>query len=227
MARFTRCSHVHPVQLQQRELEQVTTRASAAPATGTRRRVSLRTPLTYMAVLVAGAAIGAAGGDALAIPLMVGLVAAGGGLLVTGSRSRPGERIDELGRRELIRARRVERHLTVASISLAPQRLRTDMQRLAVELGGALRETDLIGFAGGSRLLVVFTETSAPEARAAWTRLLAALDPALAGRLRIGFSSFPEENPTWHGLKALAIERERRHAVKGGAGALRAVANEA
>jgi hypothetical protein len=64
-------------------------------------------------------------------------------------------------------------------------------------------------------LLVVFTETSAPEALEAWARLHNRIDPALADRLRVGFASFPEDNPTWQGLKALAFEREGQEAFAG------------
>jgi hypothetical protein len=206
---------VRPVGIQQRELERVSTYAKAQSPAGSRRRVSLRVSLTYVAVLAAGAAIGASGGELLALPLMVGLVAAGGGLLVHGSRPRAGEGIDELGRRELIRARRVERPVTVASVALARDRLRGDVRTVAADVASALRETDLIGYAGGNRLLVVFTETSAPEALEAWVRLRARIDPALADRLRVGFSSFPEDNPTWQGLKAIAFERERQEAFAG------------
>jgi hypothetical protein len=204
----------------------VPTSKKAPTPSGTRQR--LRTSLTYVAVFVGGAAIGAFGGDPLALPLAVGLVAAGGGLLVHGRRPRAGKGIDELGRRELIRARRVERPLTVASIALP----RGDMRSVAADIASAVRETDLVGYAGGRRLLVVFTETSGPEALEAWTRLRARIDPPLADRLRVGFSSFPDDNPTWQGLTALAFERERAAAMAddpSGANALRgaAIASEA
>jgi hypothetical protein len=209
---------------------QLTTPTNARTPAGPRRR--LRMSPAYLAIFVAGAAIGATGGDLLALPLTLGLVVAGGGLLVHGSRPRAGEGIDELGRRELIRARRVERPVTVASIALPRDRSRRGMRTVAADIASGVRDTDLVGYAGGKRLLVVFTETSGPEALEAWARLRARIDPLLVDRLAVGFSSFPDDNPTWQGLKALAFERERRAAVAddtGGANALRgaAVASEA
>lgn len=195
------------------------------PQTGNRQR--LRTSLTCLAIFVAGAAIGASGGDPLALPLTVGLVAAGGGLLLLGGRHRPGEGIDELGRRELIRARRVERPVTVASVALPLAWPGADLRRLAAEIASGLRETDLVGYAGARRLLIVFVETSGPQSLDAWDRLRAGIDPLLVEQLWVGFSSFPHDNPTWQGLKTLAFERERPAAAandQGGASALRGAA---
>jgi hypothetical protein len=202
----------------------------AHTAAGPRQR--LRMSLPYIAVFVAGAAIGGLGGDVPALPLTLGLVAAGGGLLLHGTRPRAGEGIDELGRRELIRARRVERPVTVASVALPGSRPRGEIRSVAADIASGVRESDLVGYAGGSRLLVVFTETSAPEALDAWSRLRAGIDPLLVDQLRVGFSSFPDDNPTWEGLRTLAFERERPAAAANdhsGASALHgaAIASEA
>ena len=199
--------------------------ATDARTPGTLQR--LRTSITSLAILVAGAALGAWGGDPLALPLTLGLVAAGGGLLLLGSRARAGEGIDELGRRELVRARRVERPVTVASIALPLAWPRAGMRSLAAGIASGLRQTDVVGYTGPRRLLVVFVETTEPEALDAWDRLRAGIDPRLVEQLWVGFSSFPDDNPTWQGLKALAFERERPAAAAndpGGASALRGAA---
>jgi hypothetical protein len=175
-----------------------------------RRDVIVRASFACGATFVLGVAIGAAG-DGSAVPTLVGAVTAGGALLFTagGSGDRP-ETIDTLGRRELVRARRASRPVTLAAVTVASSRPRGDLETVAAQLAVSIRETDLIGYGQGSRLFLVFTETSEEEAVAAWARLRAGLEPALAERVRIGMSSFPEDNATWEGLKALAGDRAER-----------------
>jgi hypothetical protein len=174
-----------------------------------RRSVMLRAWFACGVTFVLGVSLGAAS-DASAVPTLLGGVTAGGALLFTagGSRYRP-ETIDTLGRRELVRARRALRPVTVVAVTVHGRPLNGDLQIVAGELAGSIRETDLIGYGGGNRLLLVFTETSGEDAVRAWTRLRAGLGPALAEQLRVGMASFPDDNSTWEGLKALARERER------------------
>jgi hypothetical protein len=128
--------------------------------------------------------------------MLVGAVTAGGALLFTaGGSGDARETIDTLGRR--------------AIVTVAGSRLREDLETVAAELAVSIRETDLIGYGHGSRLFLVFTETSGDEAVSAWARLRAELGPALAEEVQVGMASFPEDNSTWDGLKALASERAR------------------
>jgi hypothetical protein len=174
-----------------------------------RRSVMLRAWFACGVTFVLGVSLGAAS-DASAVPTLLGGVTAGGALLFTagGSRYRP-ETIDTLGRRELVRARRALRPVTVVAVTVHGRPLNGDLQIVAGELAGSIRETDLIGYGHGSRLFLVFTETSGDEAVSAWARLRAVLGPALAEEVQVGMASFPEDNSTWDGLKALASERAR------------------
>jgi hypothetical protein len=175
-----------------------------------RRSDTLRSSFACGAALVIGASIGAAGGDGSAVPMLVGAVTAGGALLFTaGGSGDARETIDTLGRREIVRARRATRPVTLAAVTVAGSRLREDLETVAAELAVSIRETDLIGYGHGSRLFLVFTETSGDEAVSAWARLRAELGPALAEEVQVGMASFPEDNSTWDGLKALASERAR------------------
>jgi hypothetical protein len=119
--------------------------------------------------------------------------------------------IDSLGRAEVVRARRYERPLTVASVCL-PGADRRALAGVAARLRGSLRATDLVGYARGGRLLVIFVESTRADALDAWRR--ARTESEAARDLRSGFASFPEDNPTWYGLVDLAEARER--ALSGG-----------
>jgi len=114
--------------------------------------------------------------------------------------------IDVLGMRELVRARRTESPLTVCSVAVRydDRRELTDVSR---RLASAVRETDLVGYAGGGSFFVVFVETEGGEARAAWNRVCGAVGGPAAAVMSAGFASFPEDNPTWEGLTALARHR--------------------
>lgn len=151
---------------------------------------------------------------ALYIGCIMALLTAGPPLLAEIGRSLalggPGEgllSIETIGRGELLRARRAERPLTVASVTVTGATTRRRLAEVATELRGPLRGTDLLGYGGRSCFLILFVETRDPEARAAWERLRANLSEGVSGSLRVGFAAFPEDNPTWEGLTMLAHER--------------------
>jgi hypothetical protein len=186
------------------------------------RRPALPSTLALAGLIVA--AIGLASGQADA-PLYFGcyvaLLAAGSNvvpavcdsLVLASLPGSPGElgrapTIDIVGRRELIRARRSERPLTVGCVAVDDAR-RPELVRLARRAVATVRETDLVGYAGGNRFFLVFVETPRGRATEAWDRLCGELDEEVASRLRAGFASFPDDNPTWEGLTELASERGR------------------
>jgi hypothetical protein len=116
---------------------------------------------------------------------------------------------DALGRREVARARRVNRPLTIASVSWPGRRRR--FMAAGQEVRALLRHTDVMGYAGSQRLFLFFIDTPPADATQAWRRIEARLQPGSTEGMRIGFASFPEDNPTWEGLKAQALDAERRH----------------
>jgi hypothetical protein len=122
--------------------------------------------------------------------------------------------MDVLVGRELARARRHGTNLSVASVSLASARgdgrpaSSSAMGEVANDFAGALRVTDVVAYSRGRRrLTVLLSDTSADGAH----RLLRRLEsrPTLAGRVRIGVASFPEEAVTYRALKELAAKREQ------------------
>lgn len=121
--------------------------------------------------------------------------------------------LDVLVRKELSRARRAERPLTVGSLRLQGVPRRHELKEIAVRLQDTLRETDLVAYAGGRRFYILFAETSRPDADAASERLRASLSPVVAERLEVGFAAFPDDNPTWEGLRQLAQMREQAAAT--------------
>jgi hypothetical protein len=121
--------------------------------------------------------------------------------------------IDVLGRKEVSKARRVGLPLTVASIAFDGRPTRREIGHTATQLRSLLRETDAIGYAGGDELLAVFFNTPHMEARQAWSRLTAGVSAGIAKNLRAGFAAFPEDNPTWEGLKVVARDRAERRFV--------------
>ena len=121
--------------------------------------------------------------------------------------------MDVLVSRELARARRLGTSLSVASVSLATSDgrragARGGLGQVAGEFAGSLRVTDVVAYTrGGLRLTVVLSDTSADDAR----RLLRRLESQslIAGRVRVGVASFPEEAVTYRGLRDLASKREQ------------------
>ena len=151
---------------------------------------------------------------ALYIGCLVALLTAGPPLLAELGRSLalsgPGQgllSIEAIGKGELMRARRAERPLTVGSVAVAGASTRSKLAEVARELRSPLRETDILGYGGSNRFLVLFVETREQEARAAWERLRGNLSEDVSKSLRVGFAAFPEDNPTWEGLITLAQER--------------------
>jgi hypothetical protein len=71
-----------------------------------------------------------------------------------------------------------------------------------------LRQSDLLGHQGASRLVAVLPETTGGDASLLVKRIHALLDPELAGELKFGIASFPDEEVTWVGLEGLALRRE-------------------
>jgi hypothetical protein len=120
--------------------------------------------------------------------------------------------LDAAAERELVRARRSERPLTVVSISVdGPPRgagrfsKARSLARTARLLARELRETDLVGYAGGHRLVALLTDTGEPDLVA--YRLSRSLAAELT-RFQIGTAVFPGDNPTWTGLQEIARRRE-------------------
>ena len=122
--------------------------------------------------------------------------------------------MDVLVSRELARARRLGTSLSVASVSLAASaegrraNARGALSHVAGEFATSLRVTDVVAYTrGGLRLTVVLSDTSAEDAR----RLLRRLESQslIAGRVRVGVASFPDEAVTYRGLKDLAAKREQ------------------
>ncbi len=123
--------------------------------------------------------------------------------------------LDSLASRELARARRAGRPLSVVSLSLDHRSVlgaltrQKDVAAVAGDLMAALRQTDVFGYRGSNRFVALLVETSGDAAAGALDRLVSVLDGGVATRLRAGVASFPDDNPTWEGLKELARERER------------------
>jgi lipopolysaccharide/colanic/teichoic acid biosynthesis glycosyltransferase len=113
--------------------------------------------------------------------------------------------LDALGRHELNRARRYEHPVTLVSLSLAASG--TDILRAAERISACLRESDLLGHER-ARLFIVLPQTKPEAVDAFVNRAVAALGDELSGKGRLGAASFPDEEVTWVGLKARAVERE-------------------
>ena len=122
--------------------------------------------------------------------------------------------MDVLVSRELARARRHGTNLSVASVSLANARgdgrpaPASAMGEVASDFAGTLRVTDVVAYSRGRRrLTVLLSDTSADGARGLLRRLEAR--PTIAGRVRVGVASFPEEAVTYRALRELAAKREQ------------------
>lgn len=117
--------------------------------------------------------------------------------------------MDALALMEISRARRAERPLSVAILALHSAGRRNDLGDVARAFAATLRSTDVIGYTRRNQFCVLFVETGPLAAIDALKRLQRELEPAIAGRVSVGIASFPEDNPTWKGLRAVALERQR------------------
>jgi GGDEF domain-containing protein len=85
---------------------------------------------------------------------------------------------------------------------------RAVLAEVANQLAALLRVTDVVAYTQGApRLTLLLSDTSSEEAEALVERLTS--HPEIAGRVRIGVASFPDEALTYRALKELAAERER------------------
>lgn len=121
-------------------------------------------------------------------------------------------KLDFVVRRELARARRSERPLAVASLSVVSDRRdrfrSRHLDEVARALAASLRQTDVIARTNEpTRLALLLSETSGEHADGLLARLESQLE--LGRRVNVGVASFPEDGVTWAGLKDLARERER------------------
>lgn len=137
------------------------------------------------------------------------------GISATDSESGQVTSLDDLASRELARARRAGRPLSVVSLSLDHHSVlgalmqQKEVAAAAADLMAVLRQTDVFGYRGSNRFVALLVETSGTAAVGAMYRLVSELDSGVARNLRAGIASFPDDNLTWEGLKELARERER------------------
>ena len=140
-------------------------------------------------------------------------------------RSRPFDETQGELYREVCRARRFDRRLTLVSIACEPgeeaaavHRLIREAQRkmadryakarIADVIGRELRDSDLLTYDRG-RFVALLPETDGREARAIAGRLKAAAREQLGVGLRCGLASFPDEEVTFSGLLDQAEARLR------------------
>ena len=203
-----------------------------SPYLSGRASLSLPGAAALVALLgaVAGAlglipAIGAVVVCAACIVMVVVLHARGRHRLARNTMSAvgPGDtlKLDFVVRRELARARRNERPLAVASLSVTSDRrdrFRSGhLDEVARVLAASLRQTDVIACTNErARLALLLSETSREHADGLLARLKS--QPELGRRVHVGVASFPEDGVTWAGLKALARERERPLGASGAVG---------
>jgi hypothetical protein len=127
----------------------------------------------------------------------------------------PALEFELLAARELARARRHARNLSLLAFDIAGDsanesgRRGSDLRRLTASLAESLRITDAIGTRGG-RVLVLLTELESQDVDAVLGRLREELDPDVASRLEVGSASFPDEEVTFVGLRERALEGRRR-----------------
>lgn len=115
--------------------------------------------------------------------------------------------IDEVGAREINRAERYGRPLSVAVIELPPEE--STPARLAASaalLARLMRLPDTAGHLDLHRAVVILPETPAAGGAAFLRRLRRQAGPDLA-MLRMGASSFPDDGAKWAGLVETAISR--------------------
>jgi lipopolysaccharide/colanic/teichoic acid biosynthesis glycosyltransferase len=108
--------------------------------------------------------------------------------------------------REFAHARREDLPLTVASIAVPRTRgAAPRLARVVRELVASLRRTDVIVRVAKERLVVVLPRADAEVASALLER---SFSPGDAGVL-VGTATFPHDGPTFAGVRAVALGRER------------------
>jgi GGDEF domain-containing protein len=112
--------------------------------------------------------------------------------------------IADLARREIERAERYRRVLSLAVIELPAGDARETA--LARHLGAALRGPDAAGRLDEGGLLLVLPETPRGGAEACIRRLRRLTEPEV-GALQIGIASFPQDGQRWDELVRAALAR--------------------
>jgi hypothetical protein len=125
-----------------------------------------------------------------------------------------GAEADEEIAAELNRARRYERPLTVATLSVAPERMgplaaRRVIHEVTRSLAGCLRQSDVVRQRDPLRLVLVLPETDAGDADILLERVCGSLRGRALETVRVGAAAFPTEEVTWVGLERRALARER------------------
>jgi hypothetical protein len=113
---------------------------------------------------------------------------------------------------ELTRARRYKYPVTAVTITVADGASRAQVDALIAQVAQSLlvclRQSDLLGYSGRTRLVALLPETDNDAAKELLLRLRGIVPDGDLLLLRVGLSSFPDEEVTWIGLQALATSRE-------------------
>jgi hypothetical protein len=112
--------------------------------------------------------------------------------------------VTDLARRELERAERYRRVLSLAVIELPEEDARE--AALVRHLSAALRGPDAVGRLDEGGLLLVLPETPRGGAEACIRRLRRLTEPDVGG-LQIGIASFPQDGQRWDELVRVALGR--------------------
>jgi hypothetical protein len=129
--------------------------------------------------------------------------------------------LDECAAKEVTRARRHERPLSVVTLRMTSSNgsagsKTPPFDHVAKVFASSLRLTDVSGYLGSSRLIALLPETTASEAAVFLQRISSALGGELADRLVAGVASFPDHEVTWVGLKSRSCAGERPLSAYGG-----------
>jgi hypothetical protein len=113
---------------------------------------------------------------------------------------------------ELTRARRYEYPVTTVTIAVSEGASRAHADALIAQVAKSLlqclRQSDLLGYAGQTRLVALLPETETDAAKELLLRLRGILPATDLSLLQVGLASFPDEEVTWIGLQGLAASRE-------------------
>ena len=109
----------------------------------------------------------------------------------------PTESLQDVAMREIQRARRYARPLTVVSLSTEQK---AQAATVAAELRSRARVNDVVGYLGGSTIVAVLPETEELQATVVVRRIAEAIDHRLVPRIRVRIAAFPRDDVTWIGL---------------------------